>query len=135
MRHGRGGGELAAPGDRAFHAIRGKDFQCVLERRLRQCVGVHAEVQRAVDVMEFAVVADRLADRQHMPFVEAALERDATVSGGAEGDPLRRLRRVGTQVDVGGEQVGHVDQRRGGGRLSGEGIDGGAHGRSPSSSM
>ena len=59
----------------------------------RQRVRVDAEEQRPVDALPLPVLADRLGDRQHVPLVEAALERRAAMAGGAEGDALRRHRR------------------------------------------
>jgi len=44
------------------------------------------EMTVASDAMLAAIVADRLRDREHVVFIEAAPERRATMSGGAEGD-------------------------------------------------
>ena len=106
----RRGGELAVWRDQCGHAVTGQHFEAACEGRLRQRVGVDAQVQRAVDALPGAVVADRLDDGQHMPFVEAARQRTAAMSGSAEGDPLRGDPRIGTPVGVGGEQGGHVHQ-------------------------
>jgi len=90
-------------------------------------MGIDAEVQRAVDALAIAVFADGLADRQHMPFIETALERVATVPGRAERDALRRHRGISAQVGIGGEQLRHIDQQRLWCRLAGERTDRGAH--------
>ena len=74
-------------------------------RRLRQRVRVDAEEQRPVDAVALAVVADRLRDRQHVPFVERDVERRAAVSRGAERDALRRHRGIGNLGEVGGDEL------------------------------
>ena len=84
-------------------AVGGQHFERARERRLRQRVRVDAEEQRPVDALLAAVLADRLADREHVRFVEAAFERRAAVARGAEGDALRRQRRIGPPVVVGGD--------------------------------
>ncbi len=59
-----------------------------------------------------SVVADRLSDREHMPFVERLLERRAAMPRGAERNPLRRHRRIGHVGVVRGDELRHVDERR-----------------------
>ena len=63
--------------------------------RHRERVRVHAEKQRAVDLLLLAVEADGLADGQDMPLVESLVERGAAMPRGAERHPLRGHRRVG----------------------------------------
>ncbi len=130
VRHRRRGRELAAAGEHRLHTVRRQHFQRTLQRRLRQGMGVRTDEQRAVDALALAVFADRLADRQDVPFVEAALERTAAMTGRAERHPLRGDRRIGLQVDIGGQQFRHVDQDRLRWRLAGERADLLAHGRS-----
>ena len=54
---------------------------------------IEPQEQRAVDALLLAICADRLTDRQHVRFVEAAFERDAAMAGGAERHTLRRARK------------------------------------------
>ncbi len=103
--------EFAVGRNHDGHAVRGKHFERGFERRLRQRVRVGADEQRAIDVLRGAVFADRLSRRENVPFVETARERTAAVAGCAERDALIGHRRVGPQVDIGGEQFGHVDER------------------------
>ena len=73
-------------------------------------MGVDAKKKRPGDALGFAVVADGLRDRQHMPFVERAVERRAAVPRGAEGDALSRDRRVGRVNVVSSHELAHIDQ-------------------------
>ena len=57
-----------------------------------------------------AVVADRLGDRQHLPFVERTLERRAAVLQGVKGQVLCCDRRVG-QGSVSRYELPQIDQR------------------------
>jgi hypothetical protein len=75
-------------------------------------VRVAAEEQRAVDPLRLAVAAHRLADREHVRLVERARGRGPAVTGGAERDELRRVRRVGPLVVVGGDEPVDVHERR-----------------------
>ena len=88
---------------------------------------IDADVKRPVDSLFLAVFADRLGNRQYVPFVETAFERTAAVTGGPEGNALRRHRRVGLQGDVGGAQLRHIDQRCSGRRCASERAGRGAH--------
>ncbi len=76
-----------------------------------------------VDARLLAVLADGLGDRQDVGLVEAAPQRRAAVAGGAEGDALGRVARIGLLRGVPAQQVGHVDQEFAGGGLAGEGMD------------
>ena len=64
----------------------------------RQRVRVDAEEQRPVDALGLAVVADRLRDREHVPFVEETVERRAAMARGAERHALCRHRGVGASA-------------------------------------
>jgi len=107
-------GEFPAAGDHGFHAVRRQHFQCGFERGLRQRMRVDADVKRPVDILLAAVFADRLGNRQHVPFVETAFERTAAVARGPESNALRGHRRVGLQTGVGGEQLRHIDHTEAG---------------------
>ena len=85
---------------------------------------VDAEKQRAVDAVLLPVAADRLRDRQDVPFVEAACERGAAVPGGAEADALRRAPTDPAAGVVRRDQPRHVDERRRIGRVAGQRADG-----------
>ena len=61
--------------DHDLDAVGGQHLECAGERRRRQRVSVEADEQRSVDVLLPAVLADRLADREHVGFVEADVER------------------------------------------------------------
>ena len=71
---------------------------------------VEAEKQRAVDALALSVGADRLTDREHMPFVEAVRERGAAMPRSAERDALRGHGGIGTFAVVRGDQPRHIDQ-------------------------
>jgi len=119
--------ELAARGDPGFHLVRGQHLQRTFECRLRQRVRIDADIQGAVDALVLAVFADRLANREHVPFVEAALERAAAVSGRAEHDALCGHAGIGPQIDIRGEQLRYIDQQRFRRRFAGKRTDRWAH--------
>jgi len=71
------------------------------------------------DPLLAAVVADGLADRQDVGFVEAAVERRAAMPGRAERDQLVGVTGVGRPVVVGADQRVDVHEHVFGRRLSG----------------
>ena len=71
-------------GNEGHHAVGGQHFEGRCLGGGGKRVGVAAHEQRPVDATAAAVVADRLGDRQDMRGGEGALERAATVPGGAE---------------------------------------------------
>jgi len=73
-------------------------------------VGVDAEKERSVDTLLLSILADSLRDGEHMPFIEAALERRAAMPRGAECDPLRGQRRVRRFGVVRGDKPGDIDE-------------------------
>ena len=95
MRDRRRRREFAVLGDHHLHAIGRQNFERAVARPARTVRACHAEEQRAVDALRAPVFADRLRDREDVPFVEAARERGAAVSRRAEGDALRRDADVG----------------------------------------
>ena len=71
---------------------------------------VHAEKQRAVNLVLLSIQANRLADGEDVPFVEGLVERGAAMPGGAESHPLRGHGRVGHLRVIGRDEPGHVHQ-------------------------
>ncbi|MDT4834486.1 hypothetical protein FQZ97_681240 [compost metagenome] len=116
-------GELAAGGHHGLHAIGGQHFERRVQRRLRQGMTVGADKQRASDAPGVAVIADRLADGEHVPLVEAGCQRTAAMPRGAEGHTLRGHTRIGLQIEVSGQQLFDIDQHGGGCRLAGQWMD------------
>jgi hypothetical protein len=51
---------------------------------------VHAEKQRAIDLLLFSVQANGLTDGKDVPFIKRLLEGRTAMSGGAERNPLPR---------------------------------------------
>ncbi len=102
------------------HAIGGKDLDGRGQRRLRQGVGVHPGVERAVDAPPGAVVGDGLGDGGDVVVVEAAGRRCAAVARGAEADPLERVGRVGVGGVIGRDEARDVDESFAWGRLAGQ---------------
>ena len=86
---------------------------------------VHAEKQRAVDLLLLAVETDSLGDGQNMRLVEGVVQRRAAMPGGAEGHALRRHGGIGAIDIVGRDKAGDVRQHPGLGGFTG--IRGNAH--------
>ena len=118
---------FVALGEHDVDAVRGEHLERARRGRLRQRVRVDAEKERPVDAALFAVAADRLGDRQDVMLVERALERRAAMPRRAEGDALRRDRRVRDPGVVRGDELADVDERRGRNGLAGERADLGGH--------
>ena len=75
--------------------VGGQHFEGGVLRQRRQGVRVLAHVERAVDRLAAAVVADRLRDRRDVRGRQAAIERRATMAARAELDALARVARIG----------------------------------------
>ena len=73
VRHRRRRRVLPGGGDPHFDAVGGQHLERGLERRLRQRMRVDAEEERPVDLPAASIQADRLADREHVRLVEAAV--------------------------------------------------------------
>ena len=116
-------------------AVGRQHFECAGAGRCRQRVRVDAQEQRPADAQAPALIADRLRDRQHMPFVEGHVECSATMTRGAKSDALRSHRRVRPFGPIGRDELGHVDELGRCGRLPGQradaadGRDGAGHGK------
>ena len=89
-------------GRRVFIAFREHDFHPIGRQHLQRAgqsrhgkrMRVHAQKQRAVDVLLRSIQANSLGDGQDMPFIESLVECGTAMSRGAEGHPLRRHGRV-----------------------------------------
>ena len=81
-------------------------------------MSIHAEEQWAIGLLPFSVQAHGLTNGEDVPFVESLLECRATMSRGAEGNPLCLNRRVRHLCIVGRDESGHVHQHRCFSRLS-----------------
>ena len=123
VRNSRGRSVFIAVRDHDFHAVGRQHLQRAGQSRHGERMRVHAEKQRAVDVLLRPVQANGLADGQDMPFVEGLVEGGSAMPRGAEGNPLFRHRRVRCLGVIGRHQSGYIHQHRGFGRLSGKGAD------------
>ena len=84
---------------------------------------VHADEQRTGDALCAAILAERLADRQDVIFVEAVLERRAAMAGCAKSDRVGGVAGVRLVDVIRGNEAGNVGQdvaRRG---LAGQGME------------
>ncbi|MNU89917.1 hypothetical protein D3C71_797690 [compost metagenome] len=84
----RGRRVLVAFGNHHRHAVGRQHFQGTGASRSGQRMGIDADEQRAIDALGLAIQADRLADRQNVPFVETQVEGAASVPGRAESHTL-----------------------------------------------
>ena len=87
---------------------------------LGERVRVLSHVERAVDALTAAVVADGLRDRADVGLGEGAVERRAAMAARTEADELRRIVRLGPALVVRPLEPGQVDQNRQRGRLAGQ---------------
>ena len=116
--NGRGRGVFIPLRDHDLHAVGRQHLKRAGKRRHGERMRVHAEKQRAIDLLLLPVQANGLTDGEDMPFVESLVECGTAMSRGAEGHPLRRHRRVRRLRIVGRDESGHVHQHRWFGRLS-----------------
>jgi hypothetical protein len=58
-------------------------------------MSIDPQIQRPVNLLEFAVIANRLSDSQDVPLVERRVKRRSAVAGRAEDNPLPRIARIG----------------------------------------
>jgi hypothetical protein len=106
--------------DHHLDAVGREYLQRTRQRRLRQRVGVDAEEQRPADAACPPMIAKRLADGKDMRLVERVVEGRAAMPRGAEGDPLRRDRRVGLAGKIRRHQPRYIDQHRWGDDRAGQ---------------
>src|SRR5207245_3941616 len=71
--------------DDGLDAVRRQHLQSGALGRLGHSVGVLAHVERAVDPLAAAIIANRLCDRRDMSLGEGPAERSAPVAAGPEG--------------------------------------------------
>src|SRR5262249_36509003 len=79
-----------------------------------------SDVERTVDSMGAAVVADRLGDGRDVRVIEGAAQRRTAMSAGVEADELRRIIQLGLTLVVLQLESVQVDQDRRRGRLAGQ---------------
>ena len=93
-------------------------------RRVRQGVRVLPHVERAVDALPPAILADRLRHRGDVRFGERAAQRRAAVPAGPEAHELGRIIRIRRALVVGRFELTEIHQDRGRRRLARERRDG-----------
>ena len=79
-------------------AVSSKHFQRTCKCRLGQRMSVHPKEERTVNVLQFAVVANRLSDCEDVPLVERAVESRSAMAGRTEDDLLPRSLGSGRNV-------------------------------------
>ena len=94
-----------------LHPVRGQDFKRACDRRHGKGMRIHAKKERTINLVLCSIQANGLSDGKNMPFIERLLECRATMTGGAEHNPLARHRRVGLIRIVSCDESGNVDQR------------------------
>ncbi len=104
-------------------AIGGEHLKGAGASRYRERVRIDAEEQRATNTILRPVLADRLADRQHVPFVERAIQRRSPMPRGTEGDRLRGHCHIGDPGVVRCNELRHVHPSDRGGGLAGKRTD------------
>ena len=111
MGNGRSRRVLVAFGDHHGHTVRRQHFQSAGTRGSRQRVSVDADKQRPGDPLGLAIQADRLTDRQHVPFVETQVERTAPMPRRAKRHTLRGNGSVRLAGVIGRYQSRDIDQQ------------------------
>src|SRR5665647_1384656 len=79
---------------------------------------VHAEKQRAIDLLLLPVQANGLTDSEDVPFIEGFFECGTAMTGCAERNPLFRHRRIRYFGIISRDEFGYVDEHRWLGRLT-----------------
>ena len=74
MRNNRGWGVFIYIRDHDFHPVCRQHFKRAGKSRHRKRMRVHAEKQRAIDLLLFSVETNGLTDGENMPFVECFVE-------------------------------------------------------------
>ena len=110
VREGGGGGVAEVLVDHDLHFVGGEDFKGGREGGRGEGVSVLREKEWAGGALVGAELADGLGNGGDVIFVEAGGEGGAAMAGGAEGDALGGVRRVGMEGVEGGEQAGNVHQ-------------------------
>ena len=116
----RGGCDAIVPLNHGLDMVRGQHFQGGALRRGRQGMGVPAHLQRAIDFLGGAVIADGLCHGQNMGLGERAVERRAAMTAGAKGHHLIWVTDVGLPLIIFMFQQGEINQQGLGRRFAGE---------------
>ena len=88
VRNRRGRGVFISGRNHDLDAVCGEHLEGAGESRRGERVRIEPDEQRTLNPLLPPVLADGLADREHVPFVETRVERAAAVAGSAEADPL-----------------------------------------------
>ena len=72
-------------------------------------MGIHAHEEDAINTGLLPVFADRLSHGQDVGLVEAAFQRTAAMTRGAEADSFGALADIGSQSEVGGDQLRDIN--------------------------
>jgi hypothetical protein len=94
--------------DHDFHPVCRQDLERTGKGRLGEGMRVHAEKQRAIDLLLLPIQTNGLTDGEDMPFIKSPFEGGTAMPGGAEGNPLSRHRRVRRFRIVGRDEFGYV---------------------------
>src|SRR5260370_16750600 len=77
-----------------INMVRREDLHCACKRRLRQRMSVHSKEEWPLNLLQFAVIADPLSDRQDVPLIECAVESRSAVTRRTEDDALPGVARI-----------------------------------------
>ena len=117
----RGRRVFAAFGDHRFDTVGREHLQRAGKSGFRQRMRIDAHEQRPIDTRRRPVQANRLCDRQDMPFIERTREGRPAMARGAKSDTLRGDRRIGPIDEIGRDQTRYVHQQRVRREFTGEG--------------
>src|ERR1700761_3525515 len=73
---------------------------------------IRADEQRSADMIGSTIQADRLSDRQDMPFIKGGVERRAPVTGGPKLYLLFPDLAIGDQGVIRGDKLRNIGQQR-----------------------
>ena len=86
-------------------------------------MGIDPQEQRPVNVLEFAVIANRLSDGQDVPLVERHVESGSAMAGRTEDNPLSGIARIGPQLVIVCDELRDVNKNGWVSRLPGSRIN------------
>ena len=86
--------------------------------RNRMCILAH--IEGALSSLSFAVVADRLRDRENVSFGKRTAQRLAAMTAGPEDDKLLGVVEIGPSLEIFPFETGDIDQHIFGRRLASE---------------
>src|SRR5579864_1079263 len=113
MGDGRGWSVGGAFGEHYFDVVCRKHFQRTRKCGLGQSMGIHPKKKRTVNVLDFAVITNRLSDCQDVPLVKRRVQSRSAMAGCTEDNPLSRVTRIGPQLVVGCKEFRNIHQDRG----------------------